>query len=125
MKPYSKMTRAELIDLLMKEPQLIAGIPRAKLLDLVKLGRGIGPIEEQVRKRVKELDSPDPIVAALAVDIASRLDAGVGMALAGVSKELREVLEQLDPPTGDKSDDDGRAAFRAAMSAAMGDPAHN
>ena len=58
-----------------------------------------GPILRATTVHLAELDI-DPNVsplAAVALNLAAYLDAGAGLASAGVSKELRAVLAQLEP----------------------------
>lgn len=56
--------------------------------------------------------------AQLALTLADSLDAGVGMATAAVSKELRATLTELEQAGGG---DDELDTFLAGLSASMGD----
>ena len=71
---------------------------------------GAGDNERATRKAIALFDearvAARPDLAALALTLARALDAGMGLATAGVSKELRATMAELQGVVEDVDDDD-------------------
>jgi hypothetical protein len=75
-----------------------------------------GPIEQKAQSDLDALHSEHPMAATLAamtLNLARTLDAGAGLAVAAVNRELRANLEALARMGAD--DDDLDAELRAAV----------
>lgn len=75
----------------------------------------VGPIRASTERLIASLhlDEAGAALAALALTLADTLDAGAGLATAGISRELRAVLADLKPA------DDGGADDLADLSAPL------
>lgn len=79
----------------------------------------VGAVSLAVQAFLNTLDLADPrlaALAALALSTAAQLDAGVGMAHAAVSKELRATLEAIGGSEDGGDDDDAFARWEADLS---------
>lgn len=79
-----------------------------------------GPVETEIRKFVKELDLTDKLklaLAEMAYSLSRTLDVEASNSSAGVSKELREILEKLAETKNDLND-----IFGSGVSSKMGNP---
>lgn len=68
-----------------------------------EMGRNLAAVEALVASL--ELDERGHALAELARTLAITLDNGAGLATAGISKELRSVLDALQPVETDSDDD--------------------
>ncbi len=59
-----------------------------------------GSIYTATLRRLRELGEADSPLGTIALNLASTLDGGAGMATAAVSKELRATLKELTPSDG-------------------------
>jgi hypothetical protein len=69
------------------------------------------------RRREADWSSGLEALACLALTLADTLDAGAGMAVAAVSRELRATLDALTP----RGESDAFSRIAAELSASMGD----
>lgn len=94
-------------DLCRKRSQRRGGSPRARQEEFTA-GGVPGPVERQVRADVEALVTAHPMGEALAemsYSLARTLDAGAGMAVAAVNRELRANLIELSRLAVDDADE--------------------
>ena len=94
-----------------------------------RLGEDVDPwtpttVESAVRAALAKLviapESVESALGSLAVEVAKKIDDGVGMALAGVSKELRETLDSIALACSAHGVEDPFADVDAELEAARG-----
>ena len=70
--------------------------------------RRVGPVERKVRADLRALITAHPMgeaLAAMSLNLAQALDAGAGLAVAAVNRELRANLLELSRLAVDDNDD--------------------
>lgn len=95
-------------DLCRKRAQRRGSSPRARQEEFAAASGAPGPVERQVRADVGALVTAHPMGEALAemsYSLARTLDAGAGMAVAAVNRELRANLIELSRLAVDDADE--------------------